>query len=473
MQGLERARKPLTIVLAYTGMLAAAAAIFRWLTTLGARQVAQLQVAPAPSLGREHVNELAHLLLALLVILITSRLVGRLFRAFSQPAVIGEVVAGLLLGPSFLGRFAPNAAATLLPVSIVPHLSLLAQVGVVLYMFLVGLELDTSLLRKHGHTTLAISHASIVVPFLMGTATALLLYRSMSGPGVPFPVFAMFIGVSLSVTAFPVLARIVDDARLQTSRLGALALSCAAVDDVTAWCLLAALQGLALASGARLVETLLLTVGYLALVFGFVRPYVLRFCEYQARAKQLGGGAFAAVLAALLTSALISEGIGIHALFGAFLLGSLIPHDSLLAHELSRRLKEVVVVLLLPAFFAVTGVRTRLDLIGDAHGWLVCGLIVLVACAGKLGGSALAARFCGLRWRDAAALGALMNTRGLMELVVLNLGLELKLISPTLFAMMVVMAVVTTLMTAPLLRALLGVNAAGGARTSEAVVAGT
>jgi Kef-type K+ transport system membrane component KefB len=473
MQRLESARKPLTIAVAYAGMLAAAAGIFRWLTSLGTKQALALEAASLPSVRREHLNELAHVLFALLVILVSSRLVGALFRRFSQPAVIGEVVAGLLLGPSFLGRFAPNAASYLLPTSVAPHLSMLAQVGVVLYMFLVGLELDTGLLRKHGHTTLAISHASIVVPFLLGTATALLLYRELSGPGVPFVTFAMFIGVSLSVTAFPVLARIVDDANLQRSRLGALALSCAAIDDVTAWCLLAALQGLALSSAAHLAQTLLLTLGYLALVFGLVRPYLLRFCARHTGARPLGSGAFAALLAALLASALISESIGIHALFGAFLLGSLISHDSPLAHELSRRLKEVVVVLLLPAFFAVTGMRTHLDLIAGASGWLLCGLIVLVACVGKLGGSALAARFCGLGWRDAAALGALMNTRGLMELVVLNLGLELKLISPALFAMMVLMAVVTTLMTAPLLRALTGVNVAGAAKTSEAVVAST
>jgi Kef-type K+ transport system membrane component KefB len=319
----------------------------------------------------------------------------------------------------------------------------------------------------------------------LGTTAALWLYPTLAGQGVSFVVFAMFMGLSLSVTAFPVLARIVTDIGLHTNPLGAIALSCAAIDDVTAWCLLAGLESVAQARTGQALFTLLLTLGYVGFVLGVVRPFARRFC---ARLEPLGHvppAAIAVSIVGVLASALVTDAIGIHALFGAFLLGSVIPHDSLLAAELARRMKDLVLVLLLPAFFAFTGMRTRLDLINGVEAWLVCGLIVLIASAGKVGGSAIPARLFGLSWRDAAGLGVLMNTRGLMELVVLNIGLEMKIISPTLFAMMVVMAIVTTLATSPALRLILGafpsasepdadrLSDAAAETTSEAVGAST
>jgi Kef-type K+ transport system membrane component KefB len=445
---------PIKTLSLYGLMLAAAVSIFLWLSSLGTSLSASA-VAPAllkSAAPREHGAVLFHVLLALLVVLVASRLLGALFRYINQPPVIGEVIAGLLLGPSFLGRVAPGLSLFVLPPAVAPCLEVLAQIGVVLYMFLVGLELDSKLLRTSAHATLAISHASIIAPFLMGAAAALWLYPTLAGPSASFVVFAMFMGLSLSVTAFPVLARIVTDSGLAGDRLGVIALTCAAVDDVTAWCLLALLGGVAHARAGAALLTLGLTVLYIGFVFGVARPVVRRFCARNDALGSISPAAVAISIACLLSSALITEVIGIHALFGAFLIGVVVPHDSLLARELSGKLKDLVVVLLLPAFFAFTGMRTQLALIDGVGGWLICGIIVVIACAGKVGGSSVAARMSGLSWHDAAGLGILMNTRGLMELVVLNIGLEMKLISPTLFAMMVVMAIVTTLATSPALR---------------------
>jgi Kef-type K+ transport system membrane component KefB len=395
---------------------------------------------------------LLHVLLALIVIIIASRLLGALFRRMQQPQVIGEVIAGILLGPSLLGRIAPHVQAFVLPDSVAPYLGIVAQVGVILFMFLVGLELETGLLRSRSHVTIAISHASIVVPFLLGALLALWLYPVLSDQQVSFTHFALFMGVSMSVTAFPVLARILTDRGLHRSQLGVIALSCAAVDDVSAWCLLAAIVGLVRAQGSGgVLITLGLTLSYIGFMLVMVRRSIERWLL---RAALTGGaheGASAWVLVGLLVSALITESIGIHALFGAFLLGAVIPHDSDLARQLARKLHDVVVVLLLPAFFAYTGMRTRLSLLDSWQDALFCALIVSVACLGKFGGTTLAGRLTGLSLRDAAALGVLMNTRGLMELIVLNVGLDLGVISPRLFARLVVMAVVTTLATSPLL----------------------
>jgi Kef-type K+ transport system membrane component KefB len=371
-----------------------------------------------------------------------------------QPAVIGEVVAGILLGPSLLGRIAPDFQKVVLPPEIAPHLGVIAQVGVILFMFLVGLELDTRLLKQRSEATIAISHASIVVPFVMGSTLALWLYPQLSSRNVGFTSFALFMGVSLSVTAFPVLARILGDRGLSRSRLGTMALACAAVDDATAWCLLAFVVSIVRAEASSSFVTVGLTLAYVATMIALVRPVVGRLVRRQELVGKIDRGATTVAFLALLASALVTEAIGIHALFGAFLLGAIVPHDSLLARELAHRIEDFVVVLLLPVFFAFTGLRTQIGLLGSASDWFLCAVIVFVACLGKFGGSAVAARLTGLGWREASALGVLMNTRGLMELIVLNVGLDLGVISPRLFAMLVIMAVATTLMTSPLLHAL-------------------
>jgi Kef-type K+ transport system membrane component KefB len=432
-------------------MLLAAALVFLWIRSRGegllahAGQVAVKVPHKAPS------EVLLHVLLAMVVVIAAARALGALFKALGQPPVIGEVIAGILLGPSLLGRISPAAQSFVLPAEIAPHLGVVAQVGVLLFMFIVGLELDTSLLRKRSHATLAISHTSIVVPFLLGAGLSLLLYPSLAPAGVSFTNFSLFVGLSLSITAFPVLARILSDRGIQRSQLGVVAIACAAIDDASAWCLLAVVVGIVRSTAANSLYTIGLTVAYVAFMAFVARPIASKLVRRAEILDRVGSGSTAVAFIALLVSALITEAIGIHALFGAFLLGAVIPHDSALSKDLRHRLEEFVVVVLLPAFFALTGMRTEMGLLSTGTDWLYAGLILLVACAGKIGGAMLSARFTGFSWRDASMLGALMNTRGLMELIVLNIGLDLGVISPRLFAMLVIMAVVTTLMTSPLL----------------------
>jgi Kef-type K+ transport system membrane component KefB len=431
-------------------MLVGAVGAFMGLRTLGLglKAAGDVPESQGPAAAP---HTLMHVLLALLVVMALSRVLGALCRRIDQPAVIGEVIAGIALGPSLLGRIWPGAEAYLFPTTITPLLGVLANIGVIVFMFLVGLELDTSVLRKKTHAALAISHASIVAPFLLGASLALWLYPTLAPRGVRFDVFALFMGVAMSITAFPVLARILTDRGMSRTNLGVLALSCAAVDDVTAWCLLALLVGVANSATSGALLTFALTLGFIGLMFAFVRPLVHRATSAQEMRGEVGRDAIAVVLVGLLVSALVAEYIGIHAIFGAFLVGALIPHDSRLAHSVRGKLEDLVVILLLPAFFAFTGLRTQIGLVSGAAAWATCAAIIFVACLGKIGGSYLAARLAKLPHREAMSLGVLMNTRGLMELVALNVGLDLGVISPVLFAMMVLMAVVTTFATSPLL----------------------
>jgi len=401
-------------------------------------------------------DALLHLLLALATVIVAGRLLGVVFKWVGQPPVIGEVVAGILLGPSLLGWVWPEGYTYLLPQSVAPHLGMIAQLGVVLYMFCVGLELDDSHLKNRGFATLAISIASIVVPFLLGMAVAPALHAQFAPTGVRLPVFAIFLGAAMSVTAFPVLARILSDRGMTQTGLGALSLTCAAVNDVAAWCLLAFAIGVAQSEVIASVRVVSLAVAYIVFVFVLVRP-AWNWLMRQPIMSQPSPTRLAIVLTSVLASALITELIGVHAIFGAFLFGAIIPHDSRIAKELAAKIEDVVVVLLLPAFFAFTGMRTQIGLVSGVDNWFWCGLIVAVAAAGKFGGTLAAARVTGLNWRESASLGALMNTRGLMELIVLNIGLDLGVISPTLYAMMVIMALATTLATSPALW-LLGVT---------------
>jgi Kef-type K+ transport system membrane component KefB len=401
--------------------------------------------------GHSSAEVLLHVLLALVAIIIMARLLGGLFARLHQPPVIGEIIAGILLGPSLLGQIAPGASAFLLPPSVAPVLGVLSQVGVILYMFLVGLELDPRLLRSRGHSTVAISHASIVTPFLLGAGLALWLYPRFSSSDVPFLAFSLFLGVSMSVTAFPVLARILTDRRVHQTRMGVIALTCAAVDDVTAWCMLAFVVSVVNTHASGALLTAVLALGFIVAMVVAVRPAMVWLVRLYGNAGRLTQGILALVFVAVLLASVTTELIGIHAVFGAFALGAVIPHDSDLARDLTDRLEDIVIVLLLPAFFAFTGLRTQIGLVNGVEQWLACGLIIVVATIGKWGGSAVAARLTGLPWRDSHALGVLMNTRGLMELIVLNIGLELGVLSPTLFAMLVLMAVVTTLATTPVL----------------------
>ena len=398
-----------------------------------------------------HVNDFVHVMLALALVIASARALGALFRLVHQPPVIGEMIAGIMLGPSLLGKFAPGFAAYLLPQSIAPLLNVISQFGIILYMFLVGLELDVSALKDRARSTIMISHASIVVPFLLGAMLALLLYPYLSNSSVSFTAFSLFLGVSMSVTAFPVLARILTDRGIHKTKMGMLTLACAAIDDVTAWCLLAFVVSVTAHAGSA-TRTLFMAMVYIAVMLVVVRPLVIRVTHWMDSKGRMTQGILATVLLGILFSSLATESIGIHSIFGAFVLGAVIPNRSKLARELTAKLEDFVIVFLLPAFFAFTGLRTQIGLVNGTRDWIFCALIILVASAGKFGGSALAARWSGLSWRESSALGILMNTRGLMELIVLNIGLELGVISPTLFAMLVIMALVTTMATTPVLQ---------------------
>lgn len=394
---------------------------------------------------------LLHILLALVAVILVARGLGALFKRLHQPPVIGEVLAGILLGPSLLGRVAPEAAAYVLPAMVKPYLSALAQVGVILYMFVVGLDLDTSLVRARARSSVAVSHASILFPFLLGGGLALFLYPSFSSSDVPFTVFALFMGVAMSVTAFPVLARILTDRNMHRSRLGSIALACAAVDDVTAWCLLAFVVGVVRSRVGGAFVTVALSTGYVVLMLVAVRPALARVAGRLGTDANRRARLTVVVFVGLLVSALATEAIGIHSVFGAFLLGVIVPRQGDLAERIREKIHDLVVIMLLPAFFAFTGMQTQIGLVSGLGNWLVCAAIVGVASAGKFGGTLVAARVSGFTWRDAASLGILMNTRGLMELIVLNIGLEMGVLSPTLFAMLVIMAIVTTAATTPIL----------------------
>lgn len=438
----------------YALMIAGTVVLFlltRWYgETLSPAAPAEQTSTSVAVAGKSHT--LLHVLLALVCVIIAGQLLARVFAWLDQPPVIGEVLAGILLGPSLLGRISPEAYAYILPQDIAPYLGLIAQLGIVLYMFTVGLEFDAAVLRRHGHTMVAVSNASIAVPFALGALLALPTYSTLSSGTSSFTVYALFLGASMSVTAFPVLARILSDQQMQKTELGLIALACAAAGDVTAWCLLAFVVGVAQAevNGALLVT--LLTLGYIAAMFLIVRPLLGRWIPKAD--GSLTRGVAVAVFLGLLASAWLTEVIGIHAIFGAFLLGAIIPHDSVVAREFSHKLEDLVTIVFLPAFFAFTGMRTEIGLVSGWEDWLLCGAIILVAMLGKFGGTLAAARATGVPWRDSAALGVLMNTRGLMELIVLNIGLDLQVISPRLFAMMVIMALVTTIMTTPALRLL-------------------
>lgn len=398
-------------------------------------------------------NPLTLLILQMTVVVALSRLLGASLRRIGQPMVIAEITAGIVLGPSLLGWLAPGVMDAVFPKASMPLLGMLSQVGLVLFMFLIGLELDPKLLEDRGRASVVISHTSIVVPFALGALAASWLRRHLAEPDVPFGSFALFMGVAMSITAFPVLARILAERRLLQTKVGALAITCAAVDDVTAWCLLAFVVSAVRATGLDgAVRTTVLALGYIAVMLLVVRPFLARLGARVGSRQPVNQNVVAISLLLLLVSSMVTEAIGIHALFGAFVLGAAIPKDGGLAEALAHKLEDVVVVLLLPLFFAYSGLRTQIGLLSSPQHWGICGLLILLACAGKFGGSALAARFTGLGWREASAIGILMNTRGLMELVVLNIGLDLGVISPTLFTMMVLMALFTTFITTPLLQ---------------------
>lgn len=395
---------------------------------------------------------LSILLLQLVVIIIAARVFGSLFRKIGQPRVMGEIIAGIVLGPSVLGLVWPQAMNVLFPANSLEPLRLLSQIGVALFMFVVGMELELAHLRKKAHTAIMVSHASIAFPFLLGAALSLLVHSSLAPSDVSFISFALFMGIAMSITAFPVLARILEDRGLLKTPLGTMALTCAAVDDVSAWCALALVIAIAQASGvAAALITLALTLVFIGVMVMLVKPLLARLITAETKVTERSPALVAGTLALVLACALMTEAIGIHALFGAFLAGVVMPSTFGVREILKERIGNFSAAALLPLFFAFTGLRMQIGLLNDWQSWVMCGGIILVAITGKLGASMLMARWTGMNWRDSFSLGALMNTRGLVELVVLNIGYDLGILSARAFAMLVLMALVTTFMTGPLL----------------------
>ncbi|MBX2979583.1 MAG: cation:proton antiporter [Flavobacteriales bacterium] len=401
-------------------------------------------------------HNLAHPLFILLAQIVTIILAARVFgwicKKIGQPTVIGEIIAGIVLGPSLVGLYFPEFSNALFPAASLGNLQFLSQIGLILFMFVVGMELDLKVLRNKAHDAVVISHASIVIPFALGVGLAWYVYGSFAPQGVRFSSFALFLGIAMSITAFPVLARIVQERGLHRTRLGTVVITCAAADDITAWCLLAAVIAIVKAGTfVSALYTIALAAVYVVLMLKVVRPFLRRVGELHVRRENLSKPIVAIFFLTLLLSAMATEVIGIHALFGAFMAGAIMPENVRFRNLFIEKVEDVALVLLLPLFFVFTGLRTQIGLLNDPYLWKVTAAIIGVAIVGKFVGSALAARFVGQSWRESLTIGALMNTRGLMELVVLNIGYDLGVLTPEIFAMMVIMALVTTFMTGPAL----------------------
>ena len=406
-------------------------------------------------------HTVAAFLLAVALVMVAARLFGIAAARLGQPRVMGEVVAGIALGPTLLGWLAPGVQAFFFPTDILPSLGVVANLGLVFYMFLVGLELDPTQLRGRLGQAAAISNTSVALPMILGIAVALPTYEVV-GPDKDFVPFALFMGVAMSITAFPVLARILVERRMLGRPVGALALACAAIDDITAWFLIALALAVATAGGAaEVVQTIALAVAFCLFMGAFVRPMLRRLSTAFDEAGRVPGGWIAAIFVGVLLSAYVTEEIGIAVIFGAFVMGLIMPRDAGLTEDVTRRIEDFVVIVLLPLFFAYTGLKTNVGLLDRPVLWLITGVLIVVAIAGKLIGAAVAARITGFGWRASLVIGTLMNTRGLTELIVLNLALEKGVISEALFAMLVLMALVTTFMAGPLLRLLDPRNAYG------------
>jgi Kef-type K+ transport system membrane component KefB len=414
-------------------------------------------VGPSASLLdnlRENLEDpLTRLFIQLILIIVTARLCGALATLVRQPAVVGEMIAGILLGPSLLGWVWPDFFHFVFPTSSLGSLRLFSQIGVCLFMFVVGMELDLGQLRQQARTAVVVSQVGILFPYLLGTVSALFLFSTYAGTGTPFLAFALFIGVSMSITAFPVLARILEERGLTKSPLGITALICAAMNDVAAWCILALVVAIAKAKSMGSAGfSIGLIMVFVGVMLFWLKPRLPRVLDGAAmKDGKPGKGMMAAVMTLVFASALATDVMGIHALFGAFLAGVIMPTRGEFREFLRVRLEHFSSVFLLPLFFAFTGLRLQVGLLNDTNGWMICAGLIAIATIGKLGGVMFAARLTGTRWIDAFALGALMNTRGLVELIALNIGYDLGILSPRIFAMLVIMALVTTGMTGPLL----------------------
>jgi len=449
--------------LIYIGILGAFFTIIYWVLHFGetlesGRNIIVKQLESSyfsqfiESIAHNLVHPVGMILAQIVTIIIVSRIFAYIFRKIHQPTVIGEIIAGIALGPSLLGMFFPEFSTALFPANSLGNLNLLSQVGLILFMFMVGMELDFKVIQTKVKDAVVVSNAGILIPFTLGIGLAYFIYESFAPDNVAFLSFGLFLGLAMSITAFPVLARIVQERGIHKTRLGTLVLTCAAADDITAWCLLAAIIAIAKAgSFMSSLYVILLSVLYVLIMIKVVRPFLKRIGDLHVSRENLSKQVVAIFFLTLLISAYTTEIIGIHALFGAFMAGTIMPDNTKFRNIFIQKIEDVALVLLLPLFFVFTGLRTQIGLLNDIYLWKITGLIVLVAIAGKFAGSAIASKIMGQNWRDSLTIGALMNTRGLMELVVLNIGYDLGILSPEVFSMMVIMALLTTFMTGPAL----------------------
>ena len=397
-------------------------------------------------------HPLAILLIQILTIILVARFFGWFFKKIGQPTVIGEILAGILLGPSLLGLYFPEFSLALFPKESLGNLQFLSQIGLILFMFVIGMELDIKVLKNKANDAVVISHASIIIPFALGMGLAYFVYDSFAPEGTQFISFALFLGIAMSITAFPVLARIIQERGMHKTKLGTVIITCAAADDITAWCILAIVIAIVKAgSFVSALYTIALAAIYVLVMLKLVRPFLKRIGDVNAEKTHLTKSIVAIFFITLIFSSWATEVIGIHALFGAFMTGAIMPENTKFRDIFIEKVEDIALVLLLPLFFVFTGLRTQIGLLNDIYLWKITGVIIMVAVAGKFIGSALAARFVGQNWKNSLIIGALMNTRGLMELVVLNIGYDLGILTPEIFAMMVIMALVTTFMTGPAL----------------------
>lgn len=397
-------------------------------------------------------SPLAIILSQVFIIILAARIFGKIFKMMGQPTVIGEVVSGIFLGSSFLGTYFPSFSDFIFPTTSLGNLHLFSQFGLILFMFIVGMELDLNALTKRIGSAVMISHASIIIPFSLGMMLAYFLYSEFAPHNVSFLSFSLFMGISMSITAFPVLARILKERGLISTHLGIITLACAAIDDVTAWCMLAVVIAVVKAESlSSCMLTITMAMGYIILMLKVIRPLLRKFWENQTEDLKMGFDRITILFGILLLSSYVTEVIGIHSLFGAFLVGVIMPTQSGFRQKLIEKIDFISLGLLLPLYFAYSGLRTQLGLLNNIHLWAVFCLILLIAVLGKFGGSMFAAKFVGQSWKDSLAIGTLMNTRGLMELVVLNIGYDLGVLTQTFFSIMILMALLTTLMTGPCL----------------------
>jgi Kef-type K+ transport system membrane component KefB len=453
----------------YVLMLTVFGALMYWITQRGQllenshiQQITQENISifdgltPFSVFWQSFVHNLRHplatLVLQIISIILFSRFFGFLFNKIGQPTVIGEIVAGIILGPSVLGLFLPEVSGFIFPAASLPNLQFLSQVGLILFMFVIGMELDLKVIRNQAHDAVVISHASIVIPYFLGMGLAYYLYADFAPDNISFLPFALFMGIAMSITAFPVLARVIQERDLTKTKLGTIAITCAAADDITAWCILAAVIAIVKAGTfLSALYTIALAILYVIAMIFLVQPVLRRIGHVYSERETISKTIVALAFLVLLSSAYLAEIIGIHALFGAFMAGVIMPPNFNFRKIMTDKVEDLSLVLLLPLFFVFTGLRTQIGLLNEGHLWIVCGGIILTAVAGKFGGSAFAAKFVGQSWKDSFSIGALMNTRGLMELIVLNIGYDLGVLTPEVFAMMVIMALVTTFMTGPAL----------------------